>query len=80
MVEVEGNDTNDNLAYDDNAHKAVFCTNSLILCAWLLFWTHIVFLRLKKTNPMILLHVVTILMKLFCVKKTEMSQFQFGNF
>ena len=50
MVEVEGNDTNDNLAYDDNAHKAVFCTNSLILCAWLLFGTLHGFTKVKENN------------------------------
>ena len=37
LAEIEGNDSNDTLAYDENAHKAVLCTHSLILCAWLLF-------------------------------------------
>ena len=37
LAEVEVNDSNDTLAYDENAHKAVLCTHSLILCAWLLY-------------------------------------------
>ena len=37
LAEVEGNNFNDTPAYDDNAHKAVLCAHSLILCAWLLY-------------------------------------------
>ena len=40
LAEVEGNDSNDTLAYDENAHKAVLCNHSLILCACLLFWMY----------------------------------------
>lgn len=40
LAEVEGNNSNDTPAYDDNAHKAVLCAHSLILCAWLLFHTY----------------------------------------
>ena len=67
LAEVEGNNSNDTPAYDDNAHKAVLCAHSLILCAWLLFCTYMVLLRLKRTIPMILLHVMTMLKRLFCV-------------
>ena len=67
LAEVEGNDFNDTPAYDDNAHKAVLCAHSLILCAWLLFGTYMVLLRLKRTIPMILLHVMTMLKRLCCV-------------
>ena len=67
LAEVEGNHFNDTPAYDDNAHKAVLCAHSLILCAWLLFCTYMVLLRLKRTIPMILLHVMTMLKRLFCV-------------
>ena len=40
LAEVEGNNSNDTPAYDDNAHKAVLCAHRLILCAWLLFHTY----------------------------------------
>ena len=66
-AEVEGNDSNDTLAYDENAHKAVLCTHSLILCAWLLFWMYMALPRLKKTIPIILLHVMMMLLQLLCV-------------
>ena len=65
LAEVEGNNSNDTPAYDDNAHEAVLCAHSLILCAWLLFHTYM--FLLKNLIPMILLHVMTMLKKLFCV-------------
>ena len=67
LAEVEGNNSNDTPAYDDNAHKAVLCAHSLILCAWLLFHTYMFLLRLKNVIPMILLRVMTMLINLFCV-------------
>ena len=67
LAEIEGKDSNDTLAYDENAHKAVLCTHSLILCAWLLFWMYMALPRLKKTIPIILLHVMMMLLKLLCV-------------
>ena len=65
LTEVEENDSNDTLGCDDDAHKVVLCNHSLILHAWLLFWMKMVLLRLKKMIPMILLHVMTMLIKLF---------------
>ena len=65
VTEVEENDSNDTIACDDDAHKVVLCNHSLILHAWFLFWIKMVLLRLKKTSPMILLHVMTMLTKLF---------------
>ena len=67
LAEVEGNDSNDTLAYDENAHKAVLCNHSLILCACLLFWMYMALPRWKKTIPIILLHVMMMLLKLLCV-------------
>ena len=59
LVEVEGNYSNYTHAYDENAHRAVLCTRSLIQCACLLFLTHLVLLRSNKTIPMILSLIIT---------------------
>ena len=66
-TEVEEKHSNNTLAWDDDAPKAVACTHSLILCAWLLFWMYMALPRLKKTIPIILLHVMMMLLKLLCV-------------
>ena len=39
LSEVDENDSQDTLANDDNAHKAVLCALILILCDYLLLWT-----------------------------------------
>ena len=59
FAEVEENNSNETLACDDNSHKDVLCTRCLIQCAWLLFLTQLVSLRLKKTIPMILSLIIT---------------------
>ena len=39
LYEDDENDSKDTLANDDNAHNAVLCALSLILCDYLLLWT-----------------------------------------
>ena len=67
LAEVKADNSNNTPVCDDDAHKVVLCNHTLILHAWLLSWMKMLLLKLQKTIPMILLHVMTMLTKLFSV-------------
>ena len=65
---VDKNDSQDTLANDDDAHKAVLCALSLILCDSLLFLMSMVFLLLnfifKCLNNVIIINLAPSSMKI----------------